>query len=146
MMTKIEKDLILEELCAFLPYDITVEIEWAPVDHPDKIIVTTRKLIESDIRDFRLSDTDLQPWVLIKSIKPYLRPLSSMTDEEMEEMHAVLSPKGTAQYKCDRIETPISHFGDMIPYEYMRRVVRYLRSKHFDCGKLIDIGLANIKN
>jgi hypothetical protein len=65
-----------------------------------------------------------------------------MTNEEKKEMHELLSPEGTAEYKHDGISTPVSHYGDFIPYEYMDRVIDWLRARHFDIRGLIDKGLA----
>ena len=75
-------------------------------------------------------------------IRPYLRPMSSMTEDEKQEMHRLLSPTGTATYQNTGIATPLSHFGDFIPYEYMARVLNWLNAHHFDYDGLIEKGLA----
>ena len=66
----------------------------------------------------------------------------SMSEEEKKEMHNLLSPDGTAEYINDGIRTPLSHFGDFIPYEYMGRVLDWLNAHHFDFRNLIEKGLA----
>ena len=76
------------------------------------------------------------------AIKPYLRPMSSMTEEEKKEMHEKLSPTGTAIYKEEGISTPLNHYGEWIPYEYMSRIIDWLNAHHFDYRGLIPKGLA----
>jgi hypothetical protein len=71
-MTKEDKELLLKDLCGRLPYGVECEIRqregWSPVLH-DKLTCDTIK----GIRDY--------DWY----VKPYLRPMSSMTLEELEE-------------------------------------------------------------
>ena len=74
MMTKEEKQLLLVDLCARLPYGPTVQISLYR-------------------NDGRKSDIDLDPHISenIREIidkyhaLPYLRPMSSMTEEERQE-------------------------------------------------------------
>lgn len=75
-------------------------------------------------------------------IKPYLRSLRSMTEEEKKEMNEKLSPTGTAIYKEEGISTPLNHYGEWIPYEYMSRIIGWLNAHHFDYRGLIEKGLA----
>ena len=72
-MTQNEKDLLLQDLCARLPYGVKVEIY---KDEPPY------KIKGYDGKDF-LSDSGWD--YLIEQCKPYLFPLSSMTEEQNEE-------------------------------------------------------------
>jgi len=70
-MTQEDKQLLLKDLCARLPYGVKVHItnEW----FYDKIEPYDRRLdcdVIKSIKENRYT------------VKPYLRPLSSMTDEE----------------------------------------------------------------
>ena len=73
-MTQEEKDLLLKDLCARLPYQLTVN--WNPSEG-------VFKDIESN------EHSNLEGWLIdaVKqgTIKPYLRPMSSMTEEETKE-------------------------------------------------------------
>ena len=131
-MTPEEKQLLLRDLCARLPYRVICQME-------DELIIS-----DSHFYDCNLSERYIELFRNHKDfyIKPYLRPMSSMTEEEMTEMHTMLSPTGTAVYKCDGLSTPVSHFGDFIPYEYMSRVIDWLNAHHFDYRGLIGEGLA----
>lgn len=69
-MTQEEKDLLLKDLCARLPYKVKVQ---TPVIN-DEITLTC-----GDISAYFFNpDNEL-------FLKPYLRPMSSMTEEENEE-------------------------------------------------------------
>ena len=74
-MTQEDKELLLKDLCARLPYEVKVKFYDHWVDEYE-IIPLTAKL---------LSDT-----VYIGDIKPYLFPLSSMTEEQSKIYHELI--------------------------------------------------------
>ena len=73
-MTQEEKSLLLQDLCARLPYGVICTDN----RHGDS------RIFNIDIEDERVYYTDFDEWGLIKNCKPYLRPMSSMTEEEKE--------------------------------------------------------------
>lgn len=125
-MTQEDKDLLLKDLCARLPYGVICEIY-------NDISSIKEKLLIGGILHF---DADSI------CVKPYLRPMSSMTEEEKNEMRRMLSPEGTALHRDDGIAIPMNHFGDFVSYEYMSRIIDWLISYHFDYRGLIPKGLA----
>ena len=133
-MTEQQRDLLLRDLSARLPYGVIFRDESAKDDFKLMGIATAPSGYFSVSRMYRDSS-----W---EDVKPYLRPLSSMTDEECEQMQRDLSPNGTAGYLRDCISIPASHFGGCIPYEYMASVVEWLYARHFDIHNLIWQGLA----
>lgn len=74
-MTQEEKYLLLQDLCARLPYGVKCQFE-------DKVRVTDGE--SSPFYDYALSAHHLDLFMRHNNfyIKPYLRPLSSMTEEE----------------------------------------------------------------
>ena len=84
-MTKEEKQLLLTDLCARLPYGVKVQ------HNIEKEIFGDVEQIEAE-GDIDLSyyDEEIEIWKLcctsIDNIKPYLRPMSSMTEEEKKEL------------------------------------------------------------
>ena len=74
--------------------------------------------------------------------KPYLRPMSSMTEKEKEEMHNVLSPNGTAIYTNEGISMPMNHFGEFVPYTFMGQIIKWFNKHNLDYNGLIEKGLA----
>ena len=69
-MTQEHKQLLLKDLCARLPYGVIVQ-------ENDGVNENDNKLLNIDMFD-RCINYDY----IIDDIKPYLRPMSSMTEEE----------------------------------------------------------------
>lgn len=115
-MTQEEKDLLLKDLCARLPYNCRVFYEY--VDDLDG---------KTYGYSLTLNTWCIDEFVANKAvIKPYLRPLSSMTEEER-----LLFYQNTLQYNE---ETGYS--------EYTYESIDWLNTHHFDYRGLIEKGLA----
>ena len=121
-----EKDTLLKYLCMALPYHVLVHSRAGGNDY---------ELREVNVYSGSFGGTCAIPI-------PYLRPMLSMTDEEKEEMHNLLSPEGTAIYGCGGISMPMNHYGEFVPYEFMNRIIQYLLKNHFDFMGLIPKDLA----
>lgn len=114
-MTKKEKDILLKDLCARLPYGV---------------IVHSKDLNHGTEADTKLSPID--SWVFFNRVeaKPYLRPMSSMTEEEYKELKEIEPYYGIA---------PFNLINDWAPnYE----AIDWLNKHHFDYRGLIPMGLA----
>lgn len=115
-MAQEEKDLLLKDLCARLPYNCRVFYEY--VDDLDG---------KTYGYSLTLNTWCIDEFVANKAvIKPYLRPLSSMTEEER-----LLFYQNTLQYNE---ETGYS--------EYTYESIDWLNTHHFDYRGLIEKGLA----
>lgn len=115
-MTQEDKNLLLQDLCSRLPYGVKIDI-------PD-LFVSTKNNIEvlneifcGDDGEFRCNNSGM----LIKHVKPYLFPISSMTGEQ-KSSHNFLKNSAYAN--------PIS-------------LIKFYHKNHFDYNKLIPKGLAN---
>lgn len=111
-MTQEDKELLLIDLCARLPYqplckNVDIEDDFCECDAP--LGYSLRDLVDNKI-----------------IIKPYLRPMSSMTEEER-----LLFYQNTLQYNE---ETGYS--------EYTYKSIDWLNAHHFDYRGLIEKGLA----
>lgn len=114
-MTQEDKNLLLRDLCARLPYGVVLQC----VDPNFKGYVDW-KLIKIDIEE-NLVVTTNDVWTdeyLIEKVKPYLRPMSSMTEEERKEYWDITSVSN----HCAAID--------------------WLNARHFDYRGLIEKGLA----
>ena len=121
-MTREEKDFLLKDLCARLPYHVIVEYRGANVDL-----------------------TQYARSVKLENCKPYLRPMSSMTQEEIDEYDAELDKDMdivingsldkdrhiTSDGKHNFSKNFVTHFGN-----------DWLNAHHFDYRGLIEKGLA----
>ena len=128
-MTQEEKDLLLKDLCARLPYGVKCLVNYTfcneTTDYEDVedsdidtlISIEINQQIESYCFE-RLSE-----WFDVDEFKPYLFPLSSMTEEQEEE------------------------YNDLNGYElgcfpHTEEALDYLIKNYFDYRGLIPKGLA----
>lgn len=118
-MTEEEKELLVKDLCARLPYGVFCEINDA--DEPCKL-----ETIELNGDYFLFNNGVSERY--ITEIKPYLRPMSSMTEEEEIRGSGYASPDDYGR---------LASYDEKIP-EY----IDWLNSHHFDYRDLIKKGLA----
>lgn len=121
-MTQEQKELLLKELCARLPYGVMCQVDDGAAGLNDG------KLVEIDIsKELVRFDADYHWDAYIDDIKPYLFPLSSMTDEQEEELIKLINT------------------GQNDNNEFMRSLCRidFYHKHHFDYRGLIRMGLAN---
>ena len=125
-MTQEDKELLLKDLCARLPYGVKIKlIRW---DIDEWMYVNTT--LESDdierLLNVKESDTE---------IKPYLFPLSSMTEEQKREYNMLLTDIPTYEYEGGDIVTVFETYDNWMSIDY-------LIANHFDYRYLIEDGLA----
>lgn len=115
-MTQEQKDMLLKDLCARLPYGVKVEYE-------NKIFV-----VEYVCPMYEEVKLDIpETWTIdVSEVKPYLFPLSSMTEEQKEEHKDLLDN----QYSFDAN-------GSIFTLQ------DFYNKYHFDYRGLIPMGLAN---
>lgn len=119
-MKKEDKDLLLRDLCARLPYGVKVN---TPYNDANLIgIVKSKGFIKDIVYVDVVTDKQTYP---IKYIKPYLRPMSSMTEEEKETWRLICSMSG---YDMNEVDA--------------NAAVDWLNANHFDYRGLIPRGLA----
>ena len=70
-MTQEDKELLLKDLCARLPYSLCVQDEYGEIDY----------INYNDVHFANYFDS-----ILNGKVKPYLRPMSSMTEEEFNKL------------------------------------------------------------
>lgn len=114
-MKQEDKELLIKDLCARLPYKQQVEILKDGTSITDKLTTATIKYLESGYWD----------------VKPYLLPLSSMTDEENNKLGDEL-----IELELKALSDEIDH---SVPAAYE---IDYYNSHHIDYRGLIEKGLA----
>lgn len=124
-MTKEEKQLLLKDLCARQPYGVMCHIE---IPHSFIGFVEKGDLVLNSITSDTLKCDFKSCWgIELKFIKPYLRPMSSLIEKELEECRATCKYRQVGQSVLD-CATP--------------ETIDYLISHHFDYRGLIEKGLA----
>lgn len=121
-MTEKEKQLLLIDLCSRLPYGVMIYL-YTSLDRGSTIVLNSN--IYSFIEDI-LNNSPYE----IKEIKPYLRPLSSMTEEEKKE------------YTSYCFEQPFLQKDKTPNLGSVPMCIDWLIANHFDYRGLIPMGLA----
>ena len=87
-MTNEEKQLLFKDLCGRLPYGVKFPYhKEEDSNHRECDCVATLYSIDEDSVEFDYSDNGWErEWsCTLSEVKPYLRPLSSMTEEELKD-------------------------------------------------------------
>ena len=129
-MTQEEKSLLLKDLSARLTYGVICQVDDGAAGLNDG------KLVEIDIsKGLVRFDADYYWDAYIDDVKPYLRPMSSMTEEEEYEYH---------RYKNNNLEIFNQEHHEIIKASALvfSNAIDWLNSHHFDYRGLIPMGLA----
>ena len=127
-MTQEQKDLLLKDLCARLPYGVKVKF-----GDSEPTLLT---VIEHDEFGWQIGSEDEFGGMItiIDNVKPYLFPLSSMTEEQKKELNVITDLD---------IEIAITHIKNDTPnYVTGLNRLNWLLKNHFDIYDLIPMGLA----
>lgn len=100
-MTTEEKELLIKDICAKLPYGLKVHTEAS-----DMYIEKTEG-ISLDKGLLRVSHNNIFSSIIIEHCKPYLKPMSSMTNREKAEYASLRSKGGYDwdEYEADKLIT-----------------------------------------
>ena len=130
-MTQEDKELLLKDLSARLTYGVKIKYATSPINH---CIFT---LTELNVKTSYNERLDLHYYPKLNGVyyyfdcQPYLRPMSSMTEEEVKEFNNLPSTKN---YKIVDGDLP----WDVANYKQLD----WLLKNHFDFRGLIPKGLA----
>ena len=130
-MSKEEKELLLRDLCARLPYKIMVKVNDTQ-GIMDEIDIPNERIFVSSLNPFLYGGAKAS-WFTVNGDKiyPYLRPMSSMTEEEKKEYKKLCDErvfKYALEWVTKWFDTPNS--------------IDWLNAHHFDYRGLIEKGLA----
>lgn len=137
-MTTEEKELLLKDLSARLPYEVKCEYE-------NTNDYSTLKVISKDKVTLR-NNNSLWHSCDIENVKPYLFPFSSMTENQKKEFNNL-----TTSIKLDSSEigSAIDYNMDIDINEYsyvsledMITCIDWLNAHHFDFRRLLEKELA----
>jgi hypothetical protein len=122
--------LLIKDLSARLPYAVTVEHTsgFRGILHD---ITIHHMYDDNDNVHNAICYTDFfgdEGCIYIEYFKPYLFPLSSMTDEQKDEYH-------------DNCNVGLNRWGDEVYYDCVESI-EWLNAHHFDYRSLIEKGLA----
>ena len=135
-MTQEDKELLLKDFCARLPYG--VKVLKGPIFAEE---VTEIQYIEPLNGRVKLLDDPLGSTTDIEDVVPYLRSISSMTKEERDEFEDVI---GFNVWSNDFDNQPDFWSNDCayIDKECVVKTFNWLNAHHFDYRDMISMGLA----
>lgn len=119
-MTQEEIQLLLKTLCAMLPHGVQAQVR----GHVNPMQILSITKLHKGNWAWKKGSWVVSFWndtCSIETIKPYLRPMSNMTNEEWVEYENM----------CDSFRG-----------EEFHELIDWLNSKHFDYRGLIEKGLA----
>lgn len=119
-MAKEDKQLLLKDLCARLPYGVKCQTKngigtLISVEYSFGENLVYIDLGHPEAEEYDLNDGD--------TVKPYLRPMSSMTEEEENEYNSLNAYEGGI-------------------FPHTEEAFDWLNAHHFDFRNLIERGLA----
>ena len=127
-MTQEDKKLLLKDICARLPYGVKMN-HIADSEHSPKTLIGVAKNM------ITLEGLGGYECVDIEDYKPYLFPLSSMTEEQKKEYNYWKHEVFVCHYEYGDVVEEIELYDSPESFEY-------LIENHFDYRGLIPKGLA----
>lgn len=124
-MTQADKDLLLKDLCARLPHGVNMATGYG------RGLLTSIRINDSNEKLGINIDPTLIRMFSVNDVKPYLFPLSSMTEEQKQELYNLV----------EETAFQIIHSEDGNPQPHI--AMDWYNKNHFDYRGLIPMGLAN---
>lgn len=149
-MNNEDKQLLLIELCSRFPYGVKVDYPLWHNSDPEEVVHNIDGSINK-VKDFLTIRSDVLDWKELP--KPYLRPLSSMTDLEIGEFFRLqfkdVTGVSNQRHICGNsiaatVRTPHNKedvrcwYNDLVSAE----TIDFLNSHMLDWRNMIGIGLA----
>ena len=133
-MTQEDKEILLKDICARLPYGVMLSIT-----HNEYTGETFNARISTidycnEVK-VRYGFEEYEQAFSLEQIKPYLFPLSSMTEEQKKELDDMFNQEDDI---CEKIKTDNFEFSF-----YNKSIFDFLNKYHLDYRGLIPMGLAN---
>ena len=146
--TQEEKELLLKDICARLPYGIILDVDTTDWRAPQGHIKVKIEGLGILFKDMSLI---INGSYYGDKYKPYLRPLSSMTEEEKIELYQIagfyyLSNNELLKDEWRQFSGALSENKLFLPYpiweDNLNKVYNWLNAHHFDYRGLIERDLA----
>lgn len=142
-MTQEEKQLVLTDICARLPYGVKAQVcgwdeEKGEVEVPLKVYsINTDGYLSFEYNHYSVET------VYVEDCRLYLRPMSSMTEEEKKELKNLFDAEEvTSDSICYLEGGTLVEYLSHISYSFCSKIIDWLNKHHFDYRGLIPKGLA----
>jgi hypothetical protein len=134
-MTKKESEILIRDLSARLPYGIKAEIKY--YDDAWELLA-----IYANGTTYAARDIGYPIETYFEDCKPYLFPLSSMTDEQENEWNNLFHNPLDMLFEQDKTNNANRDKKLFLTFKSMLDPVQWAYKNHFDINGLIPMGLA----
>ena len=140
-MTQKEKELLLQDLCGRLPYGVKCLVNYTfcneTTDYEDVKSSTVDTLITINQQTENYFFDCLCEWFDVDEFKPYLFPMSSMTEEQKGEYYHIVN-----YISSDDTKTWMEGEFIYVDTTQFLRLINFYHRNHLDYRGLINGGLA----
>jgi hypothetical protein len=126
-MTQEDKQLLLKDLCARLPYGVKVQV----ADYKTPVELSHINTKNGNGRKPYCFVFAFEP----ERVKPFLRPMSNMNEEEEEQWEEFMVPTSCFDYENNGLKAAVF-------WDELSNAIDWLNAHHFDYRGLIEKGLA----
>lgn len=147
-MRQEDKQLLLQDLCGRLPYGVIVQVnDGLKGIYDSQLVQVFCDRVSCSVNVCN----PLKECICIDSVKPYLRPMSSMTEEDREEFWKEVLDIDWRELEFDEepdevpfpfTENDCGFYLDNLYLADLFAVIDWLNAHHFDYRGLIPKGLA----
>ena len=131
------KELLLKDLCGRLPYGVKCNVG-------EKIPYTLCRIeidnVNGHLLDFIETKDGLDMQVYLSEVKPYLFPLSSMTEEQKEEIENL--GWYFDNFEIHNVSECLGTYREYVAHSDCFALIDWLNKNHFDYRNLINKNLA----
>lgn len=133
-MEKNKENILFADLVARLPYGVKIEVEvWNEDTESSEMVAIPIYSVNTDRYFYACTDSE-EIQIHIDEVQPYLRKMSSMTEEEKVEYDKLC-------YNCQEQDS-VDYNITQLDRTQLIYVIDWLNAHHFDHRGLIEIGLA----
>jgi hypothetical protein len=135
-MTQEEKNLLLKDLCSRLPFG--VKVKHLLDTYPSDLLC-----IDAEKNVVYVNHYGSEGKYKIECIRPYLRPMETMTEEERKELKKLMNCDCVTDYSLEyTVGGQVDYDDFLVYYEESSKLIDWLNKNMFDYRGLIPMGLA----
>ena len=137
IMSQEEKNILIKELCMRIPYGVKCNIN-------GELCKVTRVDVECQQVYLKKDDEHGGTYSIARGdvVKPYLRPLTSMTEKEYETFPIPFSFDSFSTWNNTILSKVVEGTQILIGIDEITEIIDWLNAHHFDYRNLIEKGLA----
>ncbi|MEE3385759.1 MAG: hypothetical protein VZR36_11830 [Prevotella sp.] len=138
-MTQKERNLLIQDLCGRFPYGVIAKKEYSFV-FTNGTISKSKKIEKLDLEDieYLISGDDC-----VDVLKPYLRSMNTMTEEERKELKKLMNCDCVTDYSLEyTVGGQVDYDDFLVYYEDSYKLNDWLNKNMFDHRGLIEKRLA----